>query len=1715
MSDRLADEAKTAVASFLVSTDQYLDRDCLAIFQDKLEFDGNPYRCALFGLNEYCRVSYDEVFLGYILYISNDCEGAVATRLVDGSLDLVKLFGITASAQKEVRLLFGKEKNAAKRSHRSSVTLLLKYASLALEVLRRHTPVLKAFDPKLSFAFVKAICGIQGEGNLGSTLPDFEDLCSRWNTAVEAFHECVLANPGGKHSLDKVHGEAWHDYDDDDPPTPPLTRKRMMQASDGFMALHSVKAGFEELFSRGYLDVQLAITPCQDTAPNVDVREQTMEFGRHKSRAIGVYGDFISPAFQKHLMDEVRNNMRFAKSPVGAGSRRIRVSSVNPNHYFLMSGYPIQAVPFSPIEEELCRIGNHFMSPVNEAIRVYCLKNGLEFNENLLFHVDEMKMLGGPGLDTAYKLHSDVDCLLCDDMTAESEEQLGRHKVTAGDVQVLTLVVSDLQKSHGGRVEWYHPDDKDVANRLGMLPTYGTMAHYQSLELQRAKHKVVFLGDLQSGHGFRLIITFRYTGPFQLTPEMLAGRFQTFGVRSTDWITHKDYIYDVKGDPFPGDDLNSHSRSVVVSFPGVGGATSRASLAKLGSTVARRRIHLPSDRFRPHKSARRDSDVGKLFRECYYISIDRHTWEILASYEYMTRSIAMRNHLFVDVQLKRKTRTKPAVKERVMHGPLLAPSADGNEGVLELVRPGTVYDASDAASGLSLFHKTQRRGFVRTEHAAVVADVYIQFLYRNGVRAFVDYVRFWQAGMELVNNAIKRMSEGTPVTPHEIRQLEKKAPRFWIGSNGGGSVLAGQKGCPRLDSDLASKEMPDAYAGGGRKNTPQNRALESVFYRDGCLRVFAQLNPTDDFVIREQLLMGRCGNLPVSLYAGTARIVDVEHNPQSMEDILADVEGLGLSHADKKFLEFRRKRHDRYIMEDILTPLDLLHDHVQSHKELWSLLPCSFTPLPPWSPMVVSDRDVADVGVSQPGMVPCAAQSADGTSTSATTQAVSCNEYLSMASPHYMEQGEIRDNFFEQKAYKALMPESISDECEEEVELSSGLNVSVKDIITAAQHAMVATAARIRRHNVYENDSCVGYLAGPTFSGLCAVARTSTFHSPMRRHDLSCAFIRKSTENMLFDVYGCSLLEARDIIVNGHVPSYLRARFDCTGDPGAQIVRDVEYGIFTFRVTGKPFPFERWNMNFRDSGRCKGSMGEVGEAHCDDKDDDVKLEDMKQPMMETEPVEATHDEDMAISTDGMDVVNVDSGPTDVCEPVADSGPSIDMEMDMKLPASLCDKSAQCDHHFKGDSKPSDELSAEPSSELGTNAGGNGTDRILEAPAMPTDGAPATSSPRADGAVAAMVSPVKGGADDRGRLQYSMEGETTKERIEFIRVRHAVEAALQTNLPIDKVRRLRVEVVRNLRARHAAGVTEVGKQLDFGTVKLVVEAVLVTNLAAEIAADLRICLTRTVTANRTITANRSHTATANCTIGGTTSSNFARPNGADFRLAEGGNTHSEGSPFPNSSDRDDSSGQVFHPADGAFPCACGDHQRNIPFLPRPTEAVHFADYFEATCMESDGTIKNMKGWTGRGDAGSIPCDLKRPRLCKNFFLNCAKNINDLANSHVEEARMVDQNGGTKRENAVQASQRYIESHLQAENLHGTEFKASQVSVFLVFCLSAAHYMWCHLIYFRHSRYLISRKFGHVSLAIMMLCIQHMVVTRDLRLVPIAAVLVMFAGPSSSI
>jgi hypothetical protein len=315
---------------------------------------------------------------------------------------------------------------------------------------------------------------------------------------------------GAVHKLTGAHGAAWScgvaPSPDDVPP-------RLMEVSDCYKALLTLGQSIEKLLSKDYIDVQLGLTKPQSTKPSsIQVLAHDVQLGDGRSCALGISGDFLSPNYVERFKAHVFGELAFAHSP--SDNRRIRISSKTAPQVFLLGGCPIELVPFTAMESEYSSICEFIIHPAKNLMREYCYKNHLWYNPALEYSNDMLQMVVGAVKDSAYNLHNDLNCLLCDD--GYHQDELQRPKVNGDDVQVFTFCYADPAEEHDLALNFYYPGEEACAsNLIASVDIFGQLfCHSQLPLMQRGRHLPIPALHLTTGHGSCFVMSTRSTSMF-------------------------------------------------------------------------------------------------------------------------------------------------------------------------------------------------------------------------------------------------------------------------------------------------------------------------------------------------------------------------------------------------------------------------------------------------------------------------------------------------------------------------------------------------------------------------------------------------------------------------------------------------------------------------------------------------------------------------------------------------------------------------------------------------------------------------------------------------------------------------------------------------------------------------------------------------------------------------------------------------------------------------------------------------------------------------------------------------------------------------------------------------------------------------------------------------------------------------------------------------
>lgn len=109
---------------------------------------------------------------------------------------------------------------------------------------------------------------------------------------------------------------------------------------------------------------------------------------------------------------------------------------------------------------------------------------------------------------------------------------------------------------------------------------------------------------------------------------------------------------------------------------------------------------------------------------------------------------------------------------------------------------------------------------------------------------------------------------------------------------------------------------------------------------------------------------------------------------------------------------------------------------------------------------------------------------------------------------------------------------------------------------------------------------------------------------------------------------------------------------------------------------------------------------------------------------------------------------------------------------------------------------------------------------------------------------------------------------------------------------------------------------------------------------------------------------------------------------------------------------------------------------------PSDVNSFIKFLKGTCTDGNGHIsRTMPGWTGQGDAASIPKKLRSPFKYCSFVKNVAESIDEALATNVLELMRAGDNVSGRRELAVGYVKSFIE---ETSGLDFNDLKANQVS-----------------------------------------------------------------------
>jgi hypothetical protein len=516
------------------------------------------------------------------------------------------------------------------------------------------------------------------------------------------------------------------------------------------------------------------------------------------------------------------------------------------------------------------------------------------------------------------------------------------------------------------------------------------------------------------------------------------------------------------------------------------------------------RIQLKSDLYRRHPTAAWDSDIAKYFTSAYRVSVDAKTWAELASYPYLSE--LLEKSYFVAVADRVDDDSKCPYSYTNFGPPV---NYDPSSGRWVEVLPGTLFSLPYIQTLYSL-PGSKRHQQTWSNDPDTLNAILIKCLYRNDIANLADAIRY----------ALRL--PGAPMLP----------PEFWIGGSGGGAKSSGDKGCARLGSWQADKDLPHAFVPGGQKCTGSNESLLAACCRKGAIQAFVVLDPKD-------ASMKKLGLLPdtvlksskptlIVVYLGFYKLSGVTLKSDTPKEIQSSVYDLiELSPEDRKYSRFREENHFKF------TVAPLRADHFPGAQDV-SLL----------NRLVVHRHDsrVLSTIVTTPP---------NSTKRSTLTNVLD---------PFYpggvVRRSDILNNFVSNHGWERFTEHSAYG-CDLKGELPLNYFVDHGCALEAVKQASVATFSRMLHLNV-DQRNMIGFLCGPSHSKLSSVFRIHPMHHPIRTYDVCTLFYQFCMIN-----------------VNGRDIPRL---FDPADKTVLSLFGKALLGSIVLRTTGRVQPFYDWHV---------------------------------------------------------------------------------------------------------------------------------------------------------------------------------------------------------------------------------------------------------------------------------------------------------------------------------------------------------------------------------------------------------------------------------------------------------------------------------------------------------------------------------------------------------
>jgi hypothetical protein len=566
---------------------------------------------------------------------------------------------------------------------------------------------------------------------------------------------------------------------------------------------------------------------------------------------------------------EALDEWRFLK-PGGSSSkaRLLRISSVDPDHVFLLGGKnqeAYQAVKSSPMETELLDMANEIVGVLRESLVEEA--DSLGKREPILPEFDLIQILVSVPGGASYDLHNDLSKLLsnCNDRSRQTGLDFG-----VMEFLTVTLVLS----SHDGMTSLVVQEARS-RETLAEIPIGRNTIHLQLHGIQQFLHKVeVHTRALPPGvddPGYRVVFSFRYTGPFQRTREERIQRLREAGIADLSYV-RRDYRY-VKA-------LTKRPTGIQREDSVVGGKPAAENV----------RQHLDFNR-----------KIGTIDLQRLPGRVGKHRWqsvprEEVAKGERQSTSVLVGNSfaphvlfqstLFMNEFMKRRMFVrvlddKGACVSRV--GPLFRNGTNPTDETI--LRPGELMAASEVNSMFNL-PTSDHRHCTWGDHPHAV---FMKLVLRNDTKG----------------------------VPAEIRRVMENRRRegFWFGGVGGGGTVSGASGGFDFNSTEPLDETLAGHIPRPQDFTGKNGKMTDAFRKWRFLVAFIMLDKDE----HEDAIAaaGLEHEDQVALYLGPYWIYEQKMLREEQSEVDTAMEELGLTDVERGYAAFREEAHVRWLVKPI------------------------------------------------------------------------------------------------------------------------------------------------------------------------------------------------------------------------------------------------------------------------------------------------------------------------------------------------------------------------------------------------------------------------------------------------------------------------------------------------------------------------------------------------------------------------------------------------------------------------------------------------------------------------------------------------------------------------------------------------------------------------------------------------------------------------------